>query len=259
MSRKASIPVQAGDRAYDFTPEQKQSKLKAEAKKLRLHRKFARQKNKSSNRRKKTKHRIAKVSEKVANIRNDFCHKTSRSIVNDKKAKVIILEDLGTKRMTTRAKVKRCPSSGKWLKNGSKAKSGLNKSILDKGWHRIEAYLKYKSARAGKAVFKVSAYQTSQECADCGHTHPDNRKSQSLFSCGYCGNQGNADQNAASVIKKRAINLILHSGTELSKKGVLLLDRGRGAMRKTRGEKSIRAVGCETSKKKRRAIAIAAA
>ncbi len=38
---------------------------------------------------------------------------------------------------------------------------------------------KSKAVRAGRAVFKVSAYQTSQECADCGNTHPDNRKSQS--------------------------------------------------------------------------------
>nr|NGX33646.1 hypothetical protein [Candidatus Anoxychlamydiales bacterium] len=54
--------------------------------------------------------------------------------------------------------------------------------------------------------------------------------------------------NAAKVIKKRAINLILDSGTELSKRGVLL-DKGRGAENKTRKADVNRAHGYETSKK----------
>ena len=49
----------------------------------------------------------------------------------------------------------------------------------------------------------MSPHYTSQECADCSHAE-------------------NADLNAAKVIKKRAINLIKHSGTELSKTGVLI-------------------------------------
>jgi transposase len=53
-----------------------------------------------------------------------------------------------------------------------KAKSGLNRAILDKGWHMMETFTKYKAYRAGKAVFKVSAPYTSQECAVCGHTTP---------------------------------------------------------------------------------------
>ena len=59
---------------------------------------------------------------------------------------------------------------------------------------------------------------TSQECAECGHTHPDNRKSQERFACVGCGHVDNADRNAAIVIKKRAINLMLDSGTELDGK-----------------------------------------
>lgn len=54
-------------------------------------------------------------------------------------------------------------------------KSWLNKAILDAGWHQVEALTKYKAYQAGKAVFKISAYQTSQACAACGHTHPENR------------------------------------------------------------------------------------
>ncbi len=89
----------------------------------------------------------------------------------------------------------------------------------------------YKCYRAEKAFFKISAYQTSQECADCGHIHPENRKTQKDFCCIVCGQTDNADRNASIVCKKRAIKLILNSGTELSKRGVLIKKRediGRG-------------------------------
>ena len=48
--------------------------------------------------------------------------------------------------------------------------------------------------------------------------------------------------------------VILHSGTELSKRGVLL-DRGRGAINQTRGANASRARSRETSKKKETALA----
>jgi hypothetical protein len=67
----------------------------------------------------------------------------------------------------------------------------------------------------------VSDELTTGSDPTCGHTHPDNRKRQALFSCSDCGHTENADRNAAEVIKKRAIKLILNSGTELSQRGVL--------------------------------------
>ena len=81
--------------------------------------------------------------------------------------------------------------------------------------------------------------------------NPDNRKSQELFKCENCGHTDNADKNAAEVIKKRAIKLILNSGTELSKRGVLL-DSGRGAKCKPLVAIAANAGGNETSKKKRK-------
>lgn len=49
----------------------------------------------------------------------------------------------------------------------------------------------------------------------CGHTHPDNRKTQSAFLCELCGHTDNADRNAAYVIKKRGLAFILNPGTGL--------------------------------------------
>ena len=151
--------------------------------------------------------------------------------------------------MTKKPKAKKDESTGKWMPNNKKNEAELNRSILDKGWCQMELFIKYKALRAGKAWLKVPAHHTSQECAGCGHTHPNNRKTQEKFICGSCGHADHADKNAAEVIKKRAINLILDSGTELSSRGVLL-DSGRGATHKTRGANANRARSKEASKKK---------
>ncbi|MBF0440291.1 MAG: transposase [Oligoflexales bacterium] len=249
IDRGVIRPIQAGNDIFDLTPEQKRNKIAKEKYLNRYQRRLSKQK-KGSKRRGKTKRKVALCHKKIANIRKDFCHKASHSIVSKKDNKIIILEDLQTKNMTRRPKAKK-NEMGHWEKNQAKAKAGLNKSILDKGWHQLESYIKYKSYRAGKVWFKIPALYTSQECAACGHTHPDNRMSQSVFSCVSCGHTDNADHNAAEVIKKRAIKLILDSGTELSKRGVLL-DTGRGAINKTKRAKASSAYGNEASKKKRK-------
>lgn len=180
-------------------------------------------------------------------IREDFAHKTSHAIVSQD-TKIIVFEDLRTKHLT-RAPKPKVDEGGKFIKNGSRAKAGLNNGILDKGWHKIENYCEYKAVKAGKAFFKVEAHHTSQECADCGHTHPNNRKTQSEFLCVSCGHTDNADRNAALVIKKRAIKLLLDSGTELSKRGVLLARGHRTrSPHKTGRAKILLAMGCEASK-----------
>lgn len=253
IDRGIAIPVQAGNQAYDFTPEQQKNKTGHEKYLKRLQRQLSKKK-KGSSRYLRHKKRIAKRHEHIANIRKDFCHQTSRKIIDNTEYKIIVLEALNTQHMTKKPKAK--PNkNGSFDRNQARAKAGLNKNILDKGWHQFECYLAYKSQRAGKAFFKVDAKYTSQACAACGHTHPDNRKTQALFTCVDCGHTDNADHNAAHVIQQRAIRLIKNSGTELSQKGVLTLnkDNGRGAADKTIADKSSIAGGRESSKKKRNA------
>ena len=252
IDRGVAIPVQAGNESYDFTQEQKRKKQTRARYIRRCQRRLSKQ-SKGSKRRNRTKRRISKSHGKIANIRKDFCHKTSRAIVDAQDTKIIVLEDLKTSQMTRAPRPKKDEKNGQWLKNNAKNKAGLNRSILDKGWHQLEIFLAYKSFRAGKALFKVPAHYTSQECGHCGYTHPDNRKSQERFLCDCCGHSDNADRNAAEVIKKRAIELILDSGTELSDRGVLL-DKGRGAAYKTGRAKLGSARSKEASKKKGMAL-----
>ena len=218
VDRGVVVLVQAGERSYTLTSRDKAKQKRLDKKKKKLQKKLTRS-QKGSHRRYRVKERLAKVSRKKTNIRDNFCHQVSRKIVDTPEAKVIVLEDLKMKNMTKRAAPK-VDESGHYLPNKRKAKSGLNRSILEQGWYKFESYLQYKCYKAGKACFKVHAAYSSQECAHCGHIHPSNRESQSLFLCQHCGHSENADSNAAKVLKNRAVKLLKDCGTQLSRQGV---------------------------------------
>ena len=223
--RGVKIPLVANGQIFDLTEAEKKNKVKKEKYRKRMQRSLCKKK-KGSGRRNRVKAKLTKVSRKLKNIRDNFCHQTSAALVNDKETKVIVFENLKTRNMTKSAKGT-IEDPGKNVA----AKAGLNRNILDRCWYKLENYTKYKAKKNQKLFFKIDAKYTSQECADCGHIHPDNRKSQSSFICCRCGYSDNADRNASLVIKKRAIKMILDSGTELSKLGVLVnpnVDSGRG-------------------------------
>jgi len=213
IDRGVVKPFHTDDAVYCLSRLERDKASERERRLRRYQRRMARQ-QKGSNRRKRTIASIVNLQTKTANVRNNFWHQTTRTIVDN--AQVVVIEDLKLKNMTRRSKPKVCDITGKYLKNGACAKSGLNRSILGIALGASETMLKYKMRRAGKPFFKVSPHHTSQECACCGYTHPGNRATQSDFLCLKCGNRDNADHNAALVIRKRAIKLILHSGTELA-------------------------------------------
>ncbi len=145
---------------------------------------------------KKQKRRISKIHHKIACCRADFVHKTSTTI--SKTHAMIFVEDLKVRNMSRTA-------AGTQAQPGRnvRAKSGLNKSILDQGWGEFRRQLEYKSQWRGGMVMAVPPHHTSQECSTCGHTHPDNRQSQAVFECVACGHTENADINAAKNIEAR--------------------------------------------------------
>jgi len=246
VDRGVSKPLHTHNAIYVMTQSEKQKAAVRECRLWRYQRKMARQ-VKGSNRRKETIKKISRIHEKTANVRDNFWHQTTRALVDN--SQVVVIENLQLKNMTRRAKAKQ-DEHGRWIKNGAAAKSGLNKAMLDVALGRFEVLLKYKMEKACKPLYKVAPHHTSQECACCGHIHPGNRKSQSDFECLSCGHQDNADHNAAIVIRKRAINLILHSGTELVGAGKNVLQPGASANPcKTRTVKAVRAKGCLSKKK----------
>ena len=89
-----------------------------------------------------------------------------------------------------------------------KAKSGLNRSILDQRWGMFAVVLDYKlSERGGELVLVyVDPVYTSQACAECGSIDAANRKDQATFICIHCGHADNADTNAArNILQARAL------------------------------------------------------
>jgi len=101
------------------------------------------------------------------------------------------MEDLNTKDMAKSAKgTKENPG------NNVKAKSMLNRSILDQGWHMFQKFLSYKLSWRGGELILISPKNTSLKCRICGHIAEENRKSQAEFHCVQCGHTENADLNA---------------------------------------------------------------
>ena len=62
-----------------------------------------------------------------------------------------------------------------------RAKSGLNKAILDQGWGELTRQLSYKQYWRGGVVVLVPPQYTSQKCSECGHVEADNRPSRAVF------------------------------------------------------------------------------
>ncbi|MGO9950697.1 MAG: zinc ribbon domain-containing protein [Dissulfurispiraceae bacterium] len=47
-------------------------------------------------------------------------------------------------------------------------------------------FTKYKRLKKEKLNIGIPPHGTSQECSECGHTHPDNRETQAVFICQTC-------------------------------------------------------------------------
>lgn len=148
---------------------------------------------------KKLKFRIQKLHKKIADARHDFLHKAT-SIISKNHA-LVAVEDLRVKNMSASA-------SGTVDQPGRnvKAKSGLNKSILDQGWGEFLRQLEYKLLWLGGLLIRVSPQYTSQKCSQCGYVSKDNRKTQAKFRCMACGFECNADHNAALNILASGIS-----------------------------------------------------
>ncbi len=123
---------------------------------------------------------------KIVNIRHNYLHQTTHAI--SKNHTLVCVEDLKIKNMSKSA-------SGTLLSPGRnvKAKSGLNKAILDQSWYEFRRQLEYKQHWRGGIVIAVSPQYTSQTCPECNHVDALNRQTQSQFACVKCSYKNNAD------------------------------------------------------------------
>lgn len=159
-------------------------------------RRMARKRKFSANWR-KAKAKVSRLQRRIANLRNNMLHQASTTI--SKNHAVVVMEDLGILNMTASAK-------GTVEQPGSnvRAKSGLNRRILDQGWGEFRRQLGYKLEWSGGVLLLVDPCNTSRTCAQCGHVSRENRQTQAAFRCVSCNHAANADTNAAINILRRA-------------------------------------------------------
>ncbi len=145
----------------------------------------------------KAKAKVANVQRKIGHLRTNALHQASTTI--SKNHAVVVMEDLRIINMTASAK-------GTVEKPGTnvRAKSGLNRRILDQGWGEFRRQLGYKLQWSGGTLLLVDPRDTSRTCAQCGHISRENRQRQAAFRCVACGHAANADTNAAINILRRA-------------------------------------------------------
>lgn len=147
---------------------------------------------KGSVRWRKAVRRAAALKAKQARARKHWAHESTTDI--SRRYGGAVIEKLRTANMTSSA-------SGTVSEPGVNVaqKRGLNRAILNVGWHQIETMLAYKMAR----LVKVNPAYSSQTCGVCGVVDSRSRKSQASFVCTACGHRDNADRNAAVVLLHR--------------------------------------------------------
>jgi putative transposase len=212
--RGVAKPLVTSDgQVFDLRPIQKIRIQKARRQRQRWQRRASRRQKGSTNQ-KKAYQKAARYQRYEKNVRHEYAHQTSHALVVNAAYDLYVFEELPIKQMTKRPQAQR-DAQGRFLPNGRRAKAGLNRAILASAWGQVVTFTRYKALRRGKLVITVPPAYSSQECAVCTFTAPDNRPSQAEFVCQRCGHTDHADHNAAVVIAKRGIHKLL-SGEPLT-------------------------------------------
>ena len=162
--------------------------IKREEKQLaKLQRRYSR-KVKGSKNREKARIKVAKQQERIANIRKDYLHKTSTSIVNENQVNTICLETLNISGM---------------MKNHK-----LAKALADVSLYSFKQMLEYKTERLGKNILYIGQFEpSSQLCHVCGYKNSEIKDLKVReWTCPNCGTTHDRDLNASINIKSIALS-----------------------------------------------------
>ncbi len=128
---------------------------------------------------------IRHIGKKEQRTINDFCHKTSRQIVNTAKEhrSIIILGELTGIRGRARGK-------------------RMNRIVSSMPYFKLSSYIANKAAWEGIPIIYASEAYTSRTCPRCGSE--GRRPYQGLFRCPNCCYEANADYVGARNLAERA-------------------------------------------------------
>ena len=144
---------------------------------------------------------VARVHQKIRRQREDFQWKLAKKL--SESADVIAFENLNIKGMKARCKPKKDELTGKYLSNNQRAKSQLNKAIVDASWYSLKLKTEYQASKLGRRVVTVNPRYSSQECSECHYISPLNRAGEK-FVCEQCSHHADADVDGAVIIAQRA-------------------------------------------------------
>jgi putative transposase len=163
---------------------------------LRRYQRSISRKVKFSKKWRKARRRVQTLHARIANARRDLLHKATTTI--SKNHAMVCIEDLQVRRLS-KSDRGNIQAPGQFVR----AKSGMNKSILDQGWFESRRQLAYKLGWNGAMLIAVPPHNTSRTCPVCGHVAAENRRSQARFECVHCGYVQNADVLGAMNVLAR--------------------------------------------------------
>jgi len=167
---------------------------KAEKNLKRKQRQLSRKQKGSANRA-KARRILANAHEKLRNVRNDFQHKLSRTLVDENQA--VIVETLKSSNM---------------MKN-----KRLAKAIGDVAWNSFVSKLEYKAKAKGHHLHKLSQwFAGSKTCSCCGHKIEEMPLNIRKWSCPSCSTHHQRDVNAAFNHLKQGMTELKAAGRSFS-------------------------------------------
>jgi putative transposase len=201
---KTAIGIDLGIKEFAVCSNGKKFKnpnhLKKSLKKLKKEQQRLSKKKTGGNRKNKQRKKVAKIYEKVTNQRNDFLHKISRELVDEKQINTYCLETLNVKGM---------------MKNHC-----LSQSISDVGWSTFVSFLIYKAEWEGKNILRIGKFEpSSKTCNVCGKINKDLKLSDREWICNNCNTKHDRDFLASCNIRDFAFdkqNLIGVDNPELT-------------------------------------------
>ena len=166
--------------------------LKTKLKKLKYEQRQLSKKVKGSQSRNKQKRKLALVHEQITNIRKDYLHKVSTTIIRENQT--ICVEDLAVKNI---------------MKNHC-----LAQAMSDVSLGAFYTMLEYKANWNDRQFVKIDRFfPSSKTCSSCGWIKQDLTLSIREWACDSCGEVHDRDVNAAKNILKQGINILSGLGT----------------------------------------------
>jgi putative transposase len=132
-----------------------------------------------------SRHSEALIHERIKNKREDFCHKTSKKLVD--KYDFIAHEKLEVQEMLEQKK--------------------YSKSIADASWSTLIQYMTVKAENAGRIIVAVDPRGTSQRCSQCDTTVPKTIEVR-IHNCPHCGFKTGRDLNSALEILRLGLESV---------------------------------------------------